>query len=144
MSKSDASDYSRIMLNDSVDQINQKIKKAKTDSLPLPTNLKEASQRPEALNLLSIFAALKGRSSNEIIQMYAGKEFSVLKKELADLVVENIAPIATEMKKLMNDEIYLDNVMAMGKNKAIAIADPILNKVYDVVGLAKVYNPQKN
>ena len=138
MSKSDVSEYSRIMLSDSTDHIVQKIKKAKTDPLPLPANLEEASQRPEALNLLSIFAALKGRSSNEIIQMFAGKEFSVLKKELADLIVGNIAPIATEMKKLMNDEIYLDNVMAMGKNKAIAIADPILNKVYDIVGLTKI------
>ena len=138
MSKSDVSEYSRIMLSDSTDDIVQKIKKAKTDPLPLPANLEEASQRPEALNLLSIFAALKGRSSNEIIQMFAGKEFSVLKKELADLIVENIAPIATEMKKLMNDEIYLDNVIAMGKNKAIAIADPILSKVYDIVGLTKI------
>ena len=138
MSKSDSSDYSRIMLSDSADQIVKKIKKAKTDSLPLPANLKEASQRPEVFNLLSIFAALKDQSSSDIIKMYAGKEFSTFKKELADLVVDHITPIEQEIKKLMNDKAYLDTIMEKGKNKAIAEADPILNKVYDIVGLTKV------
>ena len=137
MSKSDVSEYSRIMLNDSADQIVQKIKKAKTDSLPFPEDLKEAGQRPEVLNLLSIFAALKGKSSSDIIAIYAGKEFSVFKNELADLIIYKIGPIEKEIKKLMNDKAYLDSIMVSGKDKAIAEADPVLNKVYDIVGLTK-------
>ena len=138
MSKSDMSDYSCIMLSDTADQIVQKIKKAKTDSLPLPADLKEASQRPEASNLLSIFAALTEQSSDEVIEIYAGKEFSVFKKELADLIVDKIEPIEKKIKKLMNDKIYLDNIMVNGKNKAITEADSVLNKVYDIIGLTKV------
>ena len=138
MSKSDISDYSCIMLSDTADQIVQKIKKAKTDSLPLPADLKEASQRPEAFNLLSIFAALTEKSSDEVIRMYAGKEFSIFKKELADLIVDKIEPIEKKIKKLMNDKIYLDNIMNNGKNKAIAEADSVLSKVYDIIGFTKV------
>ena len=84
-----------------------------------------------------MFAALKGQSSSDIIQMYAGKEFSAFKKELADLVVTNITPIEQEMKKLMSDKTYLDSIMVNGKNKAIAEANSVLNKVYDIVGFAK-------
>ena len=137
MSKSDASDYSRIMLNDSADQIIQKIKKAKTDPLPLPTDLNEAEQRPEALNLLSIFSALNDQSTSEVVQLYAGKEFSLFKKELADLIVDKIKPIEKEMKKLINDQTYLDSTMIEGKNRAIAEADLVLNKVYNIIGFAK-------
>ena len=137
MSKSDASDYSRIMLNDSTDKIVQKIKKAKTDPLPLPANLKEAEQRPEALNLLSIFAALKDQSTSEVVKLYAGKEYSLFKKELTDLILNKIEPIQKEMKKIINDRNYLDSILTEGKNKAITEADSVLNKVYDIIGFVK-------
>jgi len=138
MSKSDSSDYSRIMLSDDTDSIVQKIRKAKTDSFPLPSNMEEAEKRPESLNLLTIFAALSEKSTNEIINYYAGKEFSLFKKDLADLSVEKITPISLEMKKLMEDRTYLDSIMKAGKEKAIAVAEPVLNRVYDIVGFSKL------
>ena len=137
MSKSDASDYSRIMLSDTSDEIIQKIKKAKTDPHLLPRNKKNANDRPEALNLLSIFAALNNQSINDTISLYAGKEFSFFKNDLADLVVEKINPISKEMKKLMDDHAYLDQIMKRGKEKAIDVADSVLAQVYKVVGLSK-------
>ena len=137
MSKSDISEYSRIMLSDSSDQIVKKINKAKTDPLPLPENLKEASMRPEAINLLSIFAALNDISTEKVTQQYAGKEFSLFKKDLADLVVEKIHPISKEINKLMKDQLYLDSIMTKGKNKAIVEADSVLTRVYEIIGLQK-------
>ena len=137
MSKSDISEYSRIMLSDSPDQIVQKIKKAKTDPLPLPTYSKEIFKRPEAFNLLSIFASLKGISTENATQQYEGKEFSLFKKDLADLVVEKIQPIGKEINKLMDDQLYLDSIMTDGKNKAVVEADSVLLKVYDIIGLQK-------
>ena len=137
MSKSDISEYSRIMLSDSPDQIVQKIKKAKTDPLPLPTYSKEIFKRPEAFNLLSIFASLKGISTENATQQYEGKEFSLFKKDLADLVVEKIQPIGKEINKLMDDQLYLDSIMMEGKNKAVVEADSVLTKVYDIIGLQK-------
>ena len=137
MSKSDPSDYSRIMLSDDKDTIVQKIRKAKTDPLPLPSNLEEAKNRPEALNLLTIFAALSDLPKNKVLEDYAGKEFSLFKKDLADLSAEKITPIAMEMKKLMEDRRYLDNIMKTGKEKAIVVAEPVLNQVYDIVGFSK-------
>jgi tryptophanyl-tRNA synthetase len=137
MSKSDPSDYSRIMLNDDADGIVQKIRKAKTDPLPLPLDIDEAQTRPEALNLLTIFAALSDSTTIKVINDYAGKEFSSFKKDLADLTVEKITPISLEMKKLMEDRVYLDNIMRNGKEKAIAVAEPVLSQVYEIVGLAK-------
>ena len=137
MSKSDISEYSRIMLNDSPDQIVQKIKKAKTDSLPLPGNIKDASKRPEALNLLSIFAALSEISTDKIIQKYAEKEFSLFKKDLTDLIVEKIQPISKEINKLMGDQVFLESIINDGKNKAIVEADSVLTKVYEIIGLQK-------
>ena len=137
MSKSDPSDYSRIMLSDDKDEIVKKIKKAKTDSLPLPSNKDEAKKRPEASNLLNIFTGLNDMSTNKVISNYAGKEFVLLKKDLTDLAVYKISPISLEMKKLMQDSVYLDSIMAKGKEKAIITAQPILNKVYELVGLYK-------
>ncbi|MDC1296548.1 tryptophan--tRNA ligase, partial [Alphaproteobacteria bacterium] len=136
MSKSDPSSYSRIMLTDSEDVIVQKIRKAKTDPLQLPSSLKDANERPEVLNLLTIYAALNNTSKNQIIDSYAGKEFSQFKKDLADLVVEKIIPISKEMKKLMNDNSYLDSIMKNGKEKAIGIAEPVLKQVYEIIGLS--------
>ena len=137
MSKSDISEYSRIMLSDSPDQIVQKIKKAKTDPLPLPTYSKEIFKRPEAFNLLSIFASLKDISTENATQQYEGKEFSLFKKDLADLVVEKIQPIGKEINKLMDNQMYLDSIMMEGKNKAVVEADSVLTKVYDIIGLQK-------
>jgi len=138
MSKSEVSDYSRIMLSDDVDSIVQKIKKAKTDSLPLPNNIKDAEGRPEVLNLLSIFAALNDKKTSVVVEDYAGKEFFAFKRDLADLLVNKITPIADEIKKLMKDSSYLDEIIKIGREKAIEEAEPVLNKVYDIVGISKV------
>ena len=136
MSKSDLSDYSRIMLTDDAESIIQKIKKAKTDPLPLPINIEEAKKRPEALNLLTIFAALSDVPTNKIIGEYAEKEFSKFKKDLAELLIEKITPIGLESKKLMTDEGYLDTIMQEGSQKAKLVAQPVLNKVYEVIGFS--------
>ena len=137
MSKSDPSNFSRIMLTDTAEQIEQKIKKAKTDSHPLPSNLEETKTRLEAFNLLSIFAALNDVSTNEIINKYAEKEFSILKKDLAETLIEKIRPISSEMKKLMSDNKYLDNIVKNGNEKAQEVADSVLSRVYDTVGFFK-------
>jgi tryptophanyl-tRNA synthetase len=136
MSKSDLSDYSRIMLIDNEDQIVQKIRKAKTDPLSLPSSLEEAKTRPEALNLLTIFAALNNTSTTQAIKSYAGIEFSQFKKDLADLSVEKILPISIEMKKLMEDHAYLDKIMKSGKEKAISVAEPVIKQVYEIIGFS--------
>ena len=133
MSKSDPSDYSRIMLSDDLDSVVQKIKKAKTDAYPLPSTLDEAKKRPEALNLITIFAALNNVSTDSIIETYAGREFSSFKKDLAELSVEKINPISSEIKKLMEDESYLDKIMKKGKEKAILVPEPVILKVYDII-----------
>ena len=137
MSKSDLSDYSRIMLCDTNDEIIQKIKKAKTDPHPLPSNLQDLNKRPEALNLFSIFASLNNLSTEEVVQNYAGKEFSIFKNDLGELIVEKIGPIREEIKKLLADKAYLDNVLKDGKEKATVVADSVLKDIYDVIGFAK-------
>ena len=137
MSKSDLSDYSRIMLCDTNDEIIQKIKKAKTDPHPLPSNLQDLNKRPEALNLFSIFASLNNLSTEEVVQNYAGKEFSIFKNDLGELIVEKIGPIREETKKLLADKAYLDNVLKDGKEKAMIVADSVLKDVYDIIGFAK-------
>ena len=135
MSKSDPSDYSRIMLSDNEDIIIQKIRKAKTDPLSLPSSLEEANKRPEALNLLTIYASLSNTSTKKTIEEYAGKEFSQFKKNLADLTIAKISPITKEMKKLMEDTAYLESIMNEGKQKAISRAEPVLEEIYKIVGL---------
>ena len=136
MSKSDPSEYSRIMLSDDQDTIAQKIRKAKTDRYPLPANMEEAKKRPEALNLLTIFAALSNISANQAIETYAGKEFSQFKKELVDISIDKIIPISNEMKKLMKDSLYLDSILKEGKEKAITVAEPVLKKIYEIIGFS--------
>ena len=138
MSKSDTSEYSRVMLSDDLDTIVQKIKKAKTDSYPLPSSLEDAKKRPEALNLITIFAALNDLATNKVIDQYAGKEFAQFKKDLADLASQKINPISSEMKKLMNDEEYLNTIMKKGKEKAISVAEPVLKNVYDIIGFSNI------
>ena len=134
MSKSDPSDYSRIMLTDTAENIVQKIRKAKTDPEPLPENKTDLEKRPEAENLISIFASLKDTSVDNVINEYSGKEFSIFKKDLADLSVSKLEPITSEMNKLMNDISYIDSVLNTGKDNAISVAEPVLQKTKEIIG----------
>ncbi len=134
MSKSDPSDYSRIMLTDTAENITQKIKKAKTDPEPLPQDKTDLEKRPEAENLISIFASLQDTSIESVIKDYAGKEFSTFKKDLADLSVSKLEPITSEMNKLMNDVSYIDSILKQGKDNAIAVAEPVLQKTKEIIG----------
>ncbi len=134
MSKSDPSDYSRIMLTDTAENITQKIKKAKTDPEPLPQDKTGLEKRPEAENLISIFASLQDTSIESVIKDYAGKEFSTFKKDLADLSVTKLEPITSEMNKLMNDVSYIDSILNQGKENAIAVAEPVLQKTKEIIG----------
>ncbi len=134
MSKSDPSDYSRIMLTDTAENIIQKIKKAKTDPEPLPQDKTGLEKRPEAENLISIFASLQDTSIESVIKDYAGKEFSTFKKDLADLSVSKLEPITSEMNKLMSDVSYIDSILKQGKENAIAVAEPVLQKTKEIIG----------
>ncbi len=134
MSKSDPSDYSRIMLTDTAENITQKIKKAKTDPEPLPKDKTGLEKRPEAENLISIFASLQDTSIESVIKDYAGKEFSTFKKDLADLSVSKLEPITSEMNKLMNDVSYIDSILKQGQDNAIAVAEPVLQKTKEIIG----------
>mgnify|MGYP003327876848 CR=1 FL=1 len=134
MSKSDPSDYSRIMLTDTAENIVQKIRKAKTDPEPLPENETDLQKRPEAENLISIFASLKDTSVDNVINEYSGKEFSIFKKDLADLSVSKLEPITSEMNKLMNDISYIDSVLNAGKDNATSVAEPVLQKTKEIIG----------
>ena len=134
MSKSDPSDYSRIMLTDTAENITQKIKKAKTDPEPLPQDKTGLEKRPEAENLISIFASLQDTSIESVIKDYAGKEFSTFKKDLADLSVSKLEPITSEMNKLMSDVSYIDSILNQGKENAVAVAEPVLQKTKEIIG----------
>ena len=134
MSKSDPSDYSRIMLTDTAENIIQKIKKAKTDPEPLPNDKSDLGKRPEAENLISIFASLQDTSIESVVKEYAGKEFSNFKKDLADLSVSKLEPITNEMNKLMNDVSYIDSILNQGRDKAVAVAEPVLQKTKEIIG----------
>ena len=134
MSKSDPSDYSRIMLSDSEEEIQKKIRKAKTDPLPLPDNIEDAKKRPEAINLLTIYAALNDLEIEKAVADYAGKEFSQFKKDLGELASSKLSPISFEMNKLMKDEKYLDSIISNGKDRAIKVAEPVLSKIYEIIG----------
>ena len=134
MSKSDPSDYSRNMLTDTAENITQKIKKAKTDPEPLPQDKTGLEKRPEAENLISIFASLQDTSIESVIKDYAGKEFSIFKKDLADLSVSKLEPITSEMNKLMSDVSYIDSILNQGKENAIAVAEPVLQKTKEIIG----------
>ncbi len=134
MSKSDPSDYSRIMLTDTAENITQKIKKAKTDPEPLPQDKTGLEKRPEAENLISIFASLQDTSIESVIKDYAGKEFSTFKKDLADLSVSKLEPITSEMNKLMSDVSYIDSILNQGTENAIAVAEPVLQKTKEIIG----------
>ena len=134
MSKSDPSDLSRINLTDSKDEIVNKIKKAKTDPLPLPKNIDELVERPEAENLLGIYSSLKNQSLQNSIDEFSGKNFSEFKIELSDVLVEKIEPIAKKIKELLNDEKYLDTILLEGSKKADIVASKKIKEIKELVG----------
>ncbi len=137
MSKSDASDYSRINLTDVADEIAQKIRKARTDSEPLPSDEKALEVRAEADNLVGIYAALANKTKTAVLAQFAGAQFSKFKEELTALSVEKLGPIGSEMKRLMQDTKYIDSVLANGSARARAIAAPILKSVREIVGFVQ-------
>ncbi len=137
MSKSDPSDMSRINLTDDADTIAKKIRKAKTDPEPLPETAKDLEDRPEARNLVNIFAALNDQSVDAVMQEMGGKTFSEFKPLLADLAVEKLAPISVEMARLMQDVAEIDRILADGSQRARAIAHPILHQTYDIIGMVQ-------
>jgi tryptophanyl-tRNA synthetase len=137
MSKSDASDNSRINLTDDADLIAQKIRKAKTDPEPLPSEEKGLETRPEADNLVGIFAALAGKSHADVLQEFGGAQFSTFKNALVDLAVAKLGPIGAEMKRLVQDPAHIDAVLAEGSDRARVIADKTMNSVRDIVGFVR-------
>ena len=134
MSKSDPSDLSRINLSDDADAIAKKIRKAKTDPHPLPETVEELKDRPEADNLVGIYAALAGISKQDVLDEFGGKGFAEFKPKLAELTVETLAPINAEMKRLLADPAHLDAILKNGAERARAIADPIWRDVKAIVG----------
>ena len=136
MSKSDVSDATRINLIDSADDIAQKIKRAKTDPEVLPSEMDGLEGRPEAANLVGIFAGLSGRSQADVLSEFGGQGFGVFKPALAELAVMQIAPISAEMNKLLEDDAQIDALLEKGAEQAKAIADPILAEVKKLVGFA--------
>ena len=134
MSKSDLSDLSRINLTDDAESIINKIKKAKTDPLPLPTNIKELDKRPEAKNLLGIFSSLTNLNLEESVKKFEGKNFSEFKDNLSQVLVEKIVPISNEIKKLTNDKEYLNKILSEGNQKANDIASLKLKKIHEILG----------
>jgi tryptophanyl-tRNA synthetase len=137
MSKSDASDYSRINLTDDADTIAQKIRKAKTDPEPLPTEEKGLETRPEADNLVGIYAALSGHSKQEVLRDFGGGQFSSFKNALVELCVVKLAPIASEMKRLVADPGHVDAILVDGADRARAIAEETMLKTKDVMGFVR-------
>ena len=135
MSKSEESDYSRINLKDSADEINKKIKKAKSDSEPIPDNLKSLKKKPEALNLLTIYSELSNSNLEKIIQEMAGKEYSFLKTKLSEILINEITPIGKEIQKLLDNKSHLKDILAKGSEKANIIAEENLKNIRDIVGL---------
>ena len=134
MSKSDPSDLSRINLTDEKDQIVNKIRKAKTDINPLPVNEKNLEQRPEVENLLGIYSSLSKQSLKNTINEFSGKNFSDFKEKLADLVVEKILPISTEINKLKKDNEYIDSILKKGGDKANEIASKKIIEMKKIIG----------
>ncbi|MBU0780836.1 MAG: tryptophan--tRNA ligase, partial [Alphaproteobacteria bacterium] len=127
----------RINMRDNADTIAKKFKKAKTDSEPLPDTLDGLKDRPEARNLVDIYAALSDTTSEAVIGEYAGAGWGRFKPALADLAVDKLAPISDEMTRLMDDPAEIDRILANGAERARAIAAPILARTYDIVGLLR-------
>ena len=135
MSKSEESDYSRINLKDSADEISKKIKKAKSDSEEIPNNLEDLEKKPEALNLINIYAEISKTSLAQVLNEMSGKEYSFLKSKLADVLIAEIAPVGKEIKKLLEDRPYLEKILKKGKEKANIIAEENLKNIREKVGL---------
>ena len=134
MSKSELSDLSRINLTDKKDQIINKIKKAKTDPMPMPNNIEELNTRPEAKNLLGIYSSLSSSSLEKCIKEFSGKNFSAFKENLSQVLVEKITPISEEIKKLLMEKSYLDKILSDGCGKAHDIASKKMKKIHEIVG----------
>ncbi|MBV9693409.1 MAG: tryptophan--tRNA ligase, partial [Alphaproteobacteria bacterium] len=130
----DESDNSRINLTDSADAIAQKIRKAKTDPHPLPSETKGFEGRPEAENLVNIYAALSDSTAEKVLAEYGGQQFSAFKNALADLTVARIAPIADAMRRLLADEAEIDRILRAGAERCRALAAPVMAEVKRVVG----------
>ena len=137
MSKSEPSDFSRIILTDTADQIRAKIKKAKTADVPMPDTDQEVTKLKEVSNLINIYSSLSDTPRDKIINMYQGKNFSDFKNDLTDILIKNITPIGNEMGKLMNDQSYLVEILKQGSLKAYEKAKKTINEVYDIVGLIR-------
>ncbi|MCA0305531.1 MAG: tryptophan--tRNA ligase [Proteobacteria bacterium] len=137
MSKSDPSDQSRINLTDDADAIAMKIRRAKTDPLPMPETVEDAEKRPDADNLLGIFAALADREKADVVREFAGQQFSAFKAALTEVAVAKLGPVGAEMQRLMKDPAHVDGILRDGAARARAIADPILADVYRTVGFLK-------
>ena len=134
MSKSEISDQSRINLTDDKDQIINKIKKAKTDALPMPSNGKELLKRPEVKNLIGIYSSLADLNFDKVIKEFSGKNFSDFKEALSQVLVDKIIPISVEIKKLLQDRNYLDEILLDGSKKANKIASQKMKKIHEIIG----------
>ena len=134
MSKSDPSEMSRINLNDSKDTIVNKIKKAKTDTLPLPGNEKELENRPEAKNLIGIYSSLSNQNVSKTMEEFSGKNFSDFKNKLSEIVIEKIYPISKEMNKLKKDQNFTDKILKEGTHKASEIASKKIKDIKNIIG----------
>jgi tryptophanyl-tRNA synthetase len=134
MSKSEISDLSRINLSDTQDQIINKIKKAKTDPLPMPINVKDLDKRPEARNLLGIYSSLKKIDLEKSVKEFSGKNFSEFKENLTQVLVDKIFPLSLEIKKLLNDKGYLDKILVEGAKKANEIASNKIKEIHKIIG----------
>jgi len=134
MSKSDPSDLSRINLNDNKDLIINKIKKAKTDTLPMPSPNEDLKKRPEVQNLLGIYSSISNESIDKIKSEFEGKNFSIFKDKLSELLADKIDPIGKKIKDLLKDEKYLDQILENGAQKADNLASKKINKIKDLMG----------
>ena len=137
MSKSDATDQSRINLTDDADAIAHKIRRAKTDPDPLPPEEKALEHRPEADNLVGIYAALAGMSKAEVLQKFGGAQFSTFKAALIEIMVAKLAPINAEMRRLVADPVYIDSVLTEGATRAQMIAADTMKAVKDIIGFVR-------
>jgi tryptophanyl-tRNA synthetase len=137
MSKSDTSDYSRLNMTDDADTIALKVRRAKTDPEPLPDTTEALEKRPEADNLVGIYAALADLSREQALERFAGKNFSTFKEELSVVAVEVLGKIGDDMRRLMADPGHIDAVLRQGAERAAAIATPILREVQDITGLLR-------
>ena len=134
MSKSELSDLSRINLTDDKDTIVNKIKKAKTDPLPMPSSVEELNERLEARNLIGIYSSLNNSSLQNTVENFSGKNFSEFKDQLSNLLVKKIEPISLEIKKLLDDQIYLDKILLEGVEKANSIASKKMHRIKEILG----------